>query len=253
MAAILFTIFCHWQNNDIVISRYTYVDLEGFRIAQISDLHNKSFGENNENLIELLEEENPDLIVITGDLVDSRKTDIEVALDFAKEAMEIAPVYYANGNHEERLSSEKLTQLYVGLKESGVIILENDYRLIDIGNGQDFYLVGINNKNLPDQTLKKLMKNLEDDKITVLLAHRPQYISEYAKSEVDLIFSGHAHGGQIILPFIGGVLAPDQGFFPKYTSGKYELNDSTMIVSRGLGNSLFPLRLFNRPDLVIVN
>lgn len=257
LVIILFALFCVWQNNDIVISRYEYQNnkinagLDGYKIAQISDLHNKSFGENNKNLIDLLVKENPNIIVITGDFVDSRNTEIDIALDFAEQALEIAPVYYVSGNHEERLSDKDLDTLNTGLEELGVTILNNKVMTLNSDNNE-FYLLGINNKNLHGNTLKKLVSKLDSDKLMIFLAHRPQFIEDYSETGVDLVLSGHAHGGQIRLPFLGGLLAPDQGFFPKYTFGVYEENDTTMIVSRGLGNSLFPVRIFNRPDLVII-
>jgi len=258
LAIILFTIFCIWQDNDVVVSRYEYQnskisgDLDGYKIAQISDLHNKSFGENNKVLIDLLKKESPDIIVVTGDLVDSRRTDIYVAINFVSQAITIAPVYYVSGNHEERLSDEKLDSLYKGLENIGVVILNNKSITLKTADNTPFYLLGVNNKNLKDNTLKKMVSKLDSDKLMILLAHRPQFLDNYSNAGVDLVFSGHAHGGQIRLPFIGGLLAPDQGFFPKYTAGSYEVSDTTMIVSRGLGNSLFPIRIFNRPDLVIV-
>ena len=258
LAIILFTVFCIWQDNDIVVSRYEYQnnkisgDLDGYKIAQISDLHNKSFGENNKVLIDLLKKERPDIIVITGDLVDSRRTDIYVAINFVSQAITIAPVYYVSGNHEERLKDEELESFYNGLENIGVVILNNKSIILKTTDHTPFYLLGVNNKNLKDDTLKKITSKLDSDKLMILLAHRPQFLDRYADAGVDLVFSGHAHGGQIRLPFVGGLLAPDQGFFPKYTAGSYEVSDTTMIVSRGLGNSLFPIRIFNRPDLVIV-
>lgn len=250
---ILFIIFCYWQNNDLTVSRFTYSELNGFKIAQVSDLHNKSFGKNNEKLLELLTEEDPDMIVITGDFVDSRRTDIDVALDFAEQIIKIAPVYFVNGNHEERLSKNEHNKLYDGLEDLGVVVLDNDYRYIETKDGQGFYLIGIDNKKLKRNTLKNLVKNLDENTLKILLAHRPQFIEKYSDAGIDIVFSGHAHGGQIRFPIVGGLLAPDQGFFPEYTNGEYKVDNTTMYVSRGLGNSIFPIRIFNRPDLLIVD
>jgi predicted MPP superfamily phosphohydrolase len=253
---VFIIIFCIWQNNDIVVSNYEYKtekisdNLDGYKIAQISDLHNKEFGKNQKRLLQILKGEDPNLIVITGDVVDSRHTDIDVALEFVKGAVDIAPVYYVTGNHEYWLINDDWNKLMQGLEQYGAIILDNE--VIEMGNVDRFYLIGLNDNNLSDDTLNNLCSNLDSDKLQIVLAHEPQYLNNYSEAEVDLVLSGHAHGGQIRLPFIGGLVAPDQGFFPKYTSGTFIESDTTMIVSRGLGNSIVPIRVFNRPEVVIV-
>lgn len=256
--SVLIFIFCVWQNNDIVISNYIYKTekisdaLNGYKIAQISDLHNKEFGKNNKNLLGILEEEEPDIIVITGDVVDDSRTDIEAALEFVKGAVEIAPVYYVTGNQEYWLSRDDWDKLMQGMEERGVTLLDNETVSIEKENTESFYLIGLGDKSLSNNTLATLCADLDPQKLQILLAHEPQYIEKYSKAGVDLVFSGHAHGGQFRLPFIGGFFAPDQGFFPKYAAGTYLMNNTTMVVSRGLGNSRIPVRLFNRPDVVIV-
>jgi predicted MPP superfamily phosphohydrolase len=253
---VFIIIFCIWENNDIVVSNYDYKtekisdDLDGYKIAQISDLHNKEFGKNQKRLLQILKDEDPNLIVITGDVVDSRHTDIDVALEFVKGAVDIAPVYYVTGNHEYWLINDDWDKLMQGLEQYGDIILDNE--VIEMGNVDRFYLIGLNDNNLSGDTLNKLCSDLDSDKLQIVLAHEPQYLNNYSEAEVDLVLSGHAHGGQFRLPFIGGLVAPDQGFFPKYTSGTFIENDTTMIVSRGLGNSIVPIRVFNRPEVVIV-
>lgn len=189
------------------------------------------------------------MIVITGDLVDSSHMDIEKALEFVEGAIELAPVYYVTGNHEHWLKEEDFHLLMEGLDRAGVVILDNEAQEIKVGN-QHFVLLGLDDKSLYDDTLKKMKVNNKE--LNLLLAHEPQCLSNYSESRVDLVFSGHAHGGQLIVPFIGAVIAPDQGFFPEYTEGIYVKNGTTMVVSRGLGNSVIPLRLFNYPDIVCV-
>lgn len=252
---ILLMLFCFWQNNMLTVSEYTYksgkitAGINNFRIVQISDLHNKSFGKNQKRLLEKTEELSPDIIVITGDIVDSNHTDISKALDFVNGAVKISPVYYITGNHEHWLSDSEMQELISGLDIAGVKILDNESVTVD-KNGSFFVLSGLDDFSLQDDTLKDM--NLDKNNLNILLAHEPQYLTHYSVNSVDLVLSGHAHGGQFILPFIGGIVAPDQGFFPEYTDGEYFSADTEMIVSRGLGNSIIPVRLFNYPDIVCV-
>ena len=227
----------------------------GFRIAQVSDLHNTEFGADNQKLLSLLADTAPDIIVITGDLIDSRRTDVDIALRFAASAMEIAPVYYVTGNHEGRLGTE-FSQLETGLKAAGVTVLRNESVILE-QDGQQIQLLGMDDitfysENAEHQFSENLKALKDDELYTVLLSHKPNLLPLYAEAGMDLVFSGHAHGGQFRLPWIGGILAPDQGFFPKYDSGLYTMENTTMMVSRGLGNSLFPFRVNNPPEIVVV-
>lgn len=251
-------IFCVWQNNDIVISKYEYKNsktsdsLNGYKIAQISDLHNKEFGKNQKKILSKLKKEMPDLIVITGDLVDSNRTNINIAMEFIQGAVKIAPTFYVTGNHEYWLSANDRDKLMNGMKQAGVTLLDNKAVILGNEDGNGFFLLGLSDKNLSDNTLTTICSNIASNKLQILLAHEPQYFKAYCNAGVDLVLSGHAHGGQIRLPFIGGLIAPNQGIFPKYTSGTYLMDSTTMIVSRGLGNSIIPIRIFNRPEIVIV-
>jgi len=248
--------FLYWQNNDLVVSRYTYssvllpASFDGFTIVQISDLHNACFGEDQKNLLAAISRQEPDIIVITGDLINSDDQDMENAMAFVDGATAIAPVYFISGNHD--LFTEDTCALRDQLIDAGVIVLENEITTIQNEGGDSFNLIGLSDANLADDTLSNLCAEIENTDLTILLAHKPQFFEEYSDNDVDLVLSGHAHGGQIRLPFIGGVFAPEQGFFPKYTAGKYQIQDTTMIVSRGLGNSVLPFRLFNRPDIVVI-
>jgi len=254
---ILLIIFLYSENNLIYISKISIQSekipksFQRYKIVHLSDFHNKSFLNYGKRVAEKVKALNPDIIVFTGDLIDSRRYKEEVSLNFMKELVKIAPVYYVNGNHEIR--SGKFSSLEQGLKEIGVNILRNTNESIS-KNGEEIYIMGIDDplyKPL-NKTLQGAMKNLQHSSFKILLAHRPEYISEYSSYNLDLIFSGHAHGGQVRLPFIGGLVAPGQGVFPKYTNGKYEIDNTSMVVSRGLGNSLFPQRLFNRPQIIEV-
>ena len=254
-----------WSNTTLEVNEYEIVSdripqgFDGFRIAQVSDLHNAEFGEGNSKLIGLLSQTEPDIIVLTGDLIDSRQTNIKIALAFAQEAMKIAPVYFVSGNHEARVSEYE--DLKIGLVEAGVIVLENQ-KVEITREGESITLMGIDDPSFQEsylfgdaegvakQTIETLQR--ESDGYTVLLSHRPELFELYVETGMDLVFSGHAHGGQFRLPFIGGLVAPNQGFFPEYDAGLFSEENTTMIVSRGVGNSIVPLRFNNRPEIIVV-
>ena len=267
---IVIILFCNFQNKHLETTHYTYAaeqlgaDLEGYRIVQISDLHNAKFGKNNQKLVDRIRECEPDMIVLTGDLVDSNHPNVDRAVQFVDEIVTICPVYYVTGNHEYWLEKSEYDELMSGLADAGVVILDN--QVVEISRGDaKFRLVGLDDRSLSDGTLGMLLKdqagqkeetadneNSGEKELTVVLAHEPQYLARYASAGVDLVLSGHAHGGQFRLPFVGGIVAPDQGFLPEYTAGEYYMNGTEMIVSRGLGNSVIPVRLFNYPEIVCV-
>lgn len=263
LALILWTI---WGNTALMASSFTIsgsripTAFSGFRIAQVSDLHNAEFGKDNAALLRMLSESEPDIIVMTGDLVDSSHTDIEAALTFAKEAVLIAPVYYVTGNHEAVLA--QYDRLKAGLETAGVTVLEDRAVQLERGGGEitliglsdlDFTVKGDMFGEVPSMVSTKLgALSGGGSGYTILLSHRPELFETYAACGIDLIFSGHAHGGQFRLPFIGGLVAPNQGLFPKYDAGLYTDGSTTMVVSRGIGNSIIPLRFNNRPEVVLV-
>ena len=262
---ILIAIWIVWNNNQIKLTEYIITSSKVpdsftcFEIAQVSDLHNAELGEENSKLLELLSEVEPHIIVLTGDLIDSRHTDIEIALDFAGKAAQIAPVYYVSGNHEARVPEYE--ELKMGLTEAGVTVLENQKVQIT-RDGESITLMGIQDpsfrtdylfgdaESISWQAISGLQN--ESDGFTVLLSHRPELFDVYVDTGIDLVFSGHAHGGQFRLPFIGGLVAPNQGFFPKYDAGRFDEGNTTMIVSRGVGNSIIPFRINNSPEIVVV-
>lgn len=224
------------------------------KIAQISDFHNCKLGN---EVIEGLKKTSPDMIAITGDLIDSRKTNLEPSLKLIAEAVKIAPCYYVTGNHEARVTNEYAV-LKAEMLEMGVRVLENESELISI-NGLEINLIGLTDprfsydsdstKKAKNEIYKSLKTLISTEHYNLVLCHRPEAFSEYASLNVDLALTGHAHGGQIIIFGIGAV-APNQGIFPKYIKGIYEKDETKMIVSRGIGNSLFPFRLNNRPEVV---
>lgn len=255
-AAAVTVPYFYRQNTELTASHYVFRSpkvkgaLEGFRITQISDLHNKEFGRDNCRLLALTEAQLPDLLVITGDLTDSYHTDLERALDSAARLARIAPCYYVNGNHEQRMSRERQDAFYKALEEAGVVILRNE--AVSLGLGSGFRLVGVDSVQGRTEILRDLMAGRPREELNILLSHKPHYAKYYQQAGVDLVLTGHAHGGQWRLPGIGGLYAPGQGILPKYTAGMYRLGDTVMCVSRGLGNSSFPLRIENKPELVTV-
>ena len=250
-------LFFRYENHHLVVSCCTYqndkitAETDGYRIVQISDLHNAKFGQNNEKLIRKIAGLEPDMIAVTGDLVDSNHTDLDVAIHFMESVTQICPVYYVTGNHEYWLDEKDRIKLYTEMEKAGVFLLQNEAVTISVSE-TSFSLIGLDDRSLSDGTLSSLMQDCDSDCLRVVLAHEPQYIEKYSQTGVELVFCGHAHGGQFILPFLGAVVAPDQGLFPKYTAGEYRMGNTTMYVSRGLGNSVIPIRLFNDPEIVCV-
>ena len=261
---LVLIVWTAWGNTALERNTYTISSRElpdafdGYRIAQVSDLHNAEFGEGNERLLDMLREAEPDMIAITGDLIDSRKTNIVVALAFAKEAVKIAPCYYVSGNHEARVSEYQ--DLKTGLEEAGVTVLDDAQVKIEV-SGESITVIGVNDPSfhadyltsgaeVMDRKLSELSS--EDAGFTLLLSHRPELFDAYVAHDMDLVLTGHAHGGQFRLPLIGGLIAPNQGLFPKYDAGLYSDGSTNMIVSRGLGNSIIPFRFNNRPEVVLI-
>lgn len=232
---------------------------DAYKIVQISDLHDAQIGENNEKLIAMTAETEPDCIVLTGDFVDSSRFHPERSLSVAEALVKIAPVYYVSGNHEAILPDADYQALTDGLRALGVCVLEDESAELTRG-GQSIRLIGLTDIGFHPGTLEEkkdalrtaLSALLPEDEFSVTLAHRPELMDVYTECGAPLVLSGHAHGGQIRLPGIGGLIAPGQGLFPKYTEGKYEENGTTLVVSRGIGNSVLPLRVNDRPQIVVV-
>lgn len=251
-----------WANSSPAATQVTVASgalpeaFEGFKIAHVSDLHSAVFGRKNEKLLSLIRAAKPDIIAITGDLIDSRHTDIDSALAFVEAAAEIAPVYYVTGNHESRLDFDEIEPRLIA---AGARVLRNEAE--DIGRGGErIRLAGIDDPSFirtggtAEERAAAELEQLGDGggTFTVLLAHRPELVEVYAEYGAGLVLSGHAHGGQVRLPLLGGLYAPGQGLLPEYDSGLCSLGETQMVVSRGLGNSVAPLRVNNRPELVIV-
>lgn len=273
---VAIALFLNWSNTAIGKTDYTFSSqrlpegFNGFKIAHISDLQSGTFGDKQKDLFQKVRDGEPDIIVITGDLVDRNHTDYETSLAAAKGLTEIAPVYYTNGNHELALPAEEIAEFYDALRSMGIAILFDQSGNVKGRKGQSIHIVGLSEERLYaskadvtkrdsdydetviEEAMKSLTADIPKDDFTIMLAHEPQYLSEYAGHGVDLIFAGHAHGGQIRLPFTDGLYAPGQGVLPKMTSGIHKEKSTAMVISRGLGNSVFPFRVFNRPEVVVV-
>ena len=266
LAVVLaFSAWVIWSNKALELSSHTIKSddlpeaFDGFRIAHVSDLHNTQIGDDNEKLLKMLEESDPHIIALTGDLIDSRNTDVQVALNFSEKALKIAPCYYVPGNHEAR--SSEYDKLKKGLLDLGVVVLEDSSTELEL-NGERILIIGADDPSFDtdylysteEKTMQSFLKDYKDrdSDFTLLLSHRPELLNVYAENNIDLVLSGHAHGGQIRLPFSGGLYAPNQGFMPEYDAGTYSKGDTTMIVSKGIGNSAFPLRFNNRPEVVLI-
>ena len=266
-AAVLvaLVIWIAWGNTALELNTYTISSsklpqsFDGYRIAHVSDLHNTEMGKDNEKLLAMLRDADPDMIAITGDLIDSRNTDIEVALKFVREAVKIAPCCYVTGNHQARVN--EYGELKAGMEDAGVTVLE-DVRT-EIGmESETITLIGVNDPSYQTDYLFGDSETVMNTKLedlhtghvgfTILLSHRPELFDTYADQDIDVILSGHAHGGQFRLPFIGGLVAPNQGLFPEYDAGIYTEGNTNMLVSRGVGNSILPFRINNRPEVILI-
>ena len=257
---LLLAIYLYYENSTLKITKHTVKNskidkaFNGFKIAQVSDFHNVSIKRLHKKIINTLKMEKPDIIVITGDIVDGKAKNH--TLSFVKEIKDITDIYYVSGNHEKKMG------LYNKLKEdlinNNIKVLDNETVKISKSNSS-INLLGIidpsfaSKSNDSSKVIDGLLKKIRYDKseYNILLSHRPEAFDVYCDNEIDLVFTGHAHGGQMRV-FNHGLFAPNQGILPKYTSGIIKDNKTSMVISRGIGNSKFPFRINNRPELIIV-
>lgn len=253
--------------NYIIENKKIPQEFNDYVIVQISDLHNKSFGKNNIYLINEIEKINPQVVFITGDLIDGENKNFQVALDLLGNLTQKYKVYYITGNHEQKALVKRYKELYKQyfkkLHDLSAIHLDNDQIQIKKGNSH-INLYGLTipfecykylfdkNKNtkLYENFLQESLPLINRNEYNILLAHTPFYFDEYEKWGADLILTGHVHGGIIRLPFLGGLLSPNRHFFPEYDLGKYDKKDSIMIVTKGLGGSKVLVRINCKPEVV---
>lgn len=250
------------SQNILSITHYEFTSekiTSPFKIVQITDLHNHEFGKTNHRLVQKIAGEQPDVIFMTGDMLmdDENRTDVVETL--IKGLVKVAPVYYSLGNHEKAYM-KKDPRLIDKLEEAGAVVLEKEYLDTTI-NGQKVRIGGVYGyvmaRYYGDGSEQSFMEEFEEtDCLKILLSHVPEGLLLWKSMEywdVDLIFSGHVHGGQVRLPVVGGLYDPEEGLFPTYTKGLFSCGDSTMILSAGLGNSSKVPRIHNLPEIVVCN
>lgn len=263
----LVTGFFYYENNGISTTNYE-VDCgigTDVNVVHLSDLHGKEFGKNNEKLKRLILKEKPDLVVATGDMIDSSLKNMEGVIDFLSDLSKCVKVVYISGNNEQRC--KKAEYIFESLRSKGVIVLRNEIITLSL-NEVKVNILGMFEKQKGDlhssikkingsyayEDSHKLFKRLESlEGLKIVLSHYPEiFEAEYSKYNFHIMFSGHAHGGQFRIPIVKrGLIAPGQGIFPRYTEGMHG-NKNKLIISRGLGNSTKITRLFNRPEIVKV-
>ena len=261
---ILSVLYLYCENNNLQINNYSItnnnfpVEFNNYKIVQISDFHNTKSKRLAKDLVKEIKNQKPDIIVLTGDLIDANKEHMDISIDFIKEINNTAPIYFVTGNHEASIND--YSELKNKLEENNVTILDNESQVIK-KKSSEINIIGISDPTMKhshyetDENIIEFELDSIDynkDNYTILLSHRPELFEIYVDNDINLVLTGHAHGGQIRIPFIVGLIAPNQGLFPKYTNGKIEQDDTTMIVSRGIGNSILPFRINNRPELVLI-
>ena len=263
-------LFVYWDNTDIKTDAVTYTSpalpaaFDGLRIVQLSDLHNREFGQDNAELYKAVENASPDVIFLTGDLVDEYAAEpVPYARSVGAALSAIAPTYYVTGNHEWAHGNAVVEEIKAALREAGVTVLSNEFVLLE-RDGDAILIAGIDDPNgYADQKTPEALAgeiySAYDDPFWLLLAHRNNLFNgRYCRLGADLTFSGHAHGGIWRLPFTDGLVDTNLHFLPSFTSGFYRCTDedcegAEVFVSRGLGNSpRWAFRLFNRPQVAVI-
>lgn len=240
-----------WGNTTVGLTQYVVKEtnlpaqFDGYRIAHVSDLHSSWLWK---QTIQRLKEAEPDIICITGDLVDSYRTDISSALSFAAEAVRIAPCYFITGNHEAALSYKQYRELETGLCDLGVTVLSDEEVILKLGEST----ISLSGHSWGPTDRVGELTNFDGYRILLTHDPAPEDFANYAAARYGLVLAGHMHGGQFRLPFIGGLYVPSQGFFPENDAGLCVSGETDMIVSRGIGNSVFPVRFNNQPEIILI-
>lgn len=260
---VIWGVYC---DNTIAITNYSVNNTKNdakLKFVVITDLHNKEYGEKNADLAELVKEQNPDFIAVCGDMVNRSDPDTTKMKNVLEKLADIAPTYCCLGNHERDNAAEFGTDFKSEIDSTGAVLLDDEYikftkngKSVLIGGMSDYpyYEFYTPEDDVPSRTLWEEFAEKAKDNFTILLHHQPEYIAEDAKkTDIDLIVCGHTHGGQIQLPFIGGVIAPNQGLFPKYDKGEFDLDGTKMIVCAGLSNHVFIPRINNQVEIGVIN
>lgn len=256
----------YFSNKRIDLTCYDVYDkrlpegFDGAKIVQVSDLHNNVFGKRNEQLIKKIKQIKPDYIFITGDFLDARKTKFSVCEQLAENLSSIAPTYYCTGNHEVRIMHflEKLEKKFrsygiTNLRNKSVWLRRKGSMIRLSGADDPSFFKGVYEREDKEQILSGILDSLVcRESYNILLSHKPGFYNCYENAGFELVFSGHAHGGQFRLPGNIPLYVPDMGMFPKYVQGVSRINNTILVVSRGLGQSIIPFRINNSPELVAV-
>lgn len=263
VALVIWGVYC---DNTIAITNYSVNNTKNdakLKFVVITDLHNKEYGEKNADLAELVKEQNPDFIAVCGDMVNRGDSNTTKMKDVLKKLADIAPTYCCLGNHERDNAAEFGTDFKSEIDSTGAVLLDDEYikftkngKSVLIGGMSDYpyYEFYTPEDDVPSRTLWEEFAEKAKDNFTILLHHQPEYIAEDAKkTDIDLIVCGHTHGGQIQLPFIGGLIAPNQGLFPKYDKGEFDLDGTKMIVCAGLSDTVFIPRINNQVEIGVIN
>lgn len=262
IGVFLFAVDLILSQKYISVTRYRYQNPEikqSFKIVDLTDLHNFQYGDENCRLINKVKNESPDVIFLTGDMLNADEERTDILMNLIQQLVNIAPVYASLGNHEiEYMQLSGNRNLIAQMEEAGATVLDKKYIDIEIKNqkvrlgGIYGYVLSSDDKEDPEQTF---MEEFQDtDRFKILLSHMPEDLLLWKSMEywdVDLVFSGHVHGGQMRIPFVGGLYDPEEGFFPTYTKGMYECGNGTMVLSAGLGSSRGIPRVNNLPELVV--
>ena len=266
---LFFSLMIYISNNWLKVTKYTVKNnklpnsMNNLKIAHISDVHGKLFGKNNEKFISKIKEINPDIVIMSGDIIDDSCEDVEEYVKYFKEIYQNYPTYYSIGNHERKLEYSKYKKYVELLRKNGAKVIINGSMEYQKNNEKIVinalkFRENMQPKILTDERkqkyikyMKTKLKDLDKDKFNILIAHDPENFELYEKLGVDLVFSGHVHGGLIRLGKLC-LLSPRRKFFPKYSYGKYKLNTTTLITSSGIGNATIPIRMFNQPEIVEV-
>lgn len=248
-------------NNFVIQTEKVHVRLaklpsafDGLRIVSLADLHGREFETDNQYLLTTVRQLQPDLICINGDLFDE-ESDLPVLEPLIRGLCAIAPTFYVTGNHEWQLDG--LKRILSNIEAYGATVLQNEYTVLQRGDAK-LIVAGVNDpcgpydQKQPDELIAEIRQNEGENACILMLAHRNDQLSMWSELGVDLVLSGHCHGGVVRLPFVGGVFGTNRELFPKYDAGLYEEDSTQLYVSRGLGYTNVRLRLFNRPHLPLL-
>ena len=250
--------YLYYEIHHVEVKRYVVrianlpEEFDGFTILHMTDLHSKWFGDKQQDLLKIIKSQRYDMVAVTGDLVDRHNPDIAPALVLL-DALKDKPIFLVSGNHDWATGFA----LREPLKARGIVVLENNSQKVE-KDGASIEFIGIEGNfytgnRILDETLARIgYSEATKNGTKILLAHMPDIFPHARRRKMDLVLAGHTHGGQIRLPIIGAVVAPNQGFFPKYDYGKFQEGSATMIISGGLGESTIPIRVMNPPEIVLV-